>query len=385
MRKVINISIPEPCHEDWNKMTPVEKGRFCNACNKTVFDFTGKSDEQIIETFESRGNLCGRFKVTQLDRQLVLERKSKNSFKTLLASGIFSVLTFGYYHEAKAQNKPKVVQTDSISNVTLKGKQAVSVLKEKIVNGFVVDESGMPLPGANILIKGTNRGTQTDFDGLFTIKAEKGQTLVFSYLGFVTKEIAVKDSIEKNTKVKMVMKEDIQGEVVVVVGGAYSSSFCETSYTPTAEELEQQRKNKLRRKNYFTFYKRKAKEERKTRKRTRDSIRNLKNDNYTVELVNTSASYDVLSINEDEFQKPSISYSKSTKELLIKTNMAINLSEVSLYDTLGRKLIFLQNINSSTVKIPLSNSEMSTPLIVNVLTKDGKQLNRKILVKDRLP
>jgi hypothetical protein len=40
MAKKFQLQIPEPCHEDWNKMTPVHKGRFCDSCEKAVVDFT---------------------------------------------------------------------------------------------------------------------------------------------------------------------------------------------------------------------------------------------------------------------------------------------------------------------------------------------------------
>jgi len=66
------VSIPEPCHEDWNKMTPDDKGRFCGSCAKSVFDFSNKSDDEIQSTLEdNKGTkLCGRFKTTQLNRPL---------------------------------------------------------------------------------------------------------------------------------------------------------------------------------------------------------------------------------------------------------------------------------------------------------------------------
>lgn len=83
MRKVININIPEPCHEDWNKMTPVAKGKHCSLCKKTVFDFTAKTDEYIVETFTKNNNICGRFKSTQLKRDLVFSRKERNNYMSL--------------------------------------------------------------------------------------------------------------------------------------------------------------------------------------------------------------------------------------------------------------------------------------------------------------
>ena len=58
------------------------------------------------------------------------------------------------------------------------------------VTGSVVDESdGAPLPGVTILEKGTTNGTVTDIDGKFSLKAEQGATLVFSFIGYDSQEI----------------------------------------------------------------------------------------------------------------------------------------------------------------------------------------------------
>lgn len=69
MKKQFKISVPKPCHEDWSKMTPKEKGRFCQSCAKTVVDFTKKSKEEIqqylSENYENR--VCGHFRREQLD------------------------------------------------------------------------------------------------------------------------------------------------------------------------------------------------------------------------------------------------------------------------------------------------------------------------------
>ena len=51
------------------------------------------------------------------------------------------------------------------------------------VVGKVTDANGMPLVGVSVLIKGTNTGTQTDFDGKFTLKVKESDMLVFSYIG----------------------------------------------------------------------------------------------------------------------------------------------------------------------------------------------------------
>lgn len=65
----LQISIPKACHEDWNQMTPGERGRFCSMCKKTVLDFSEKTDEEILDFISAHRNenLCGRFRTDQLE------------------------------------------------------------------------------------------------------------------------------------------------------------------------------------------------------------------------------------------------------------------------------------------------------------------------------
>lgn len=92
---------------------------------------------------------------------------------------------------------------------------SLAYAQEKPISGTVTDQDGVPLPGVNILVKNTTTGVQSDFDGNYTIEAEEGQTLVFSYLGQRTVEKPVTDS---NT-IDVQMQEDAsQLEEVIVVG-----------------------------------------------------------------------------------------------------------------------------------------------------------------------
>ncbi|MDN3491934.1 energy transducer TonB [Winogradskyella bathintestinalis] len=70
MKTNYSFSIPKPCHEDWSKMSPNEKGRFCQLCPKTVVDFTQMPKEVIENYLIRQGNkkVCGRFKVSQLEQ-----------------------------------------------------------------------------------------------------------------------------------------------------------------------------------------------------------------------------------------------------------------------------------------------------------------------------
>jgi len=92
-----------------------------------------------------------------------------------------------------------------------------SFAQEKTISGTVSDESGLPLPGVNIIVKGTTRGTQTDFDGNYSINASTGDVLSFSYLGLKSQEITIGAS---NT-INVTMQEDAAtlDEVVVTAIG----------------------------------------------------------------------------------------------------------------------------------------------------------------------
>ncbi|ULC60226.1 TonB-dependent receptor [Flaviramulus sp. BrNp1-15] len=89
--------------------------------------------------------------------------------------------------------------------------------QEKTISGTISDESGLPLPGATVLVKGTSSGTSSDFDGKYSIQARQGATLVYSFVGYVNKEVTVGAS---NT-INVTMREDIStlDEVVVVAYG----------------------------------------------------------------------------------------------------------------------------------------------------------------------
>lgn len=65
------VSIPNPCHENWNEMTPQEQGRHCGKCCKTVIDFSSKTNQQILDILKQKQNerVCGRFNNAQLNPQ----------------------------------------------------------------------------------------------------------------------------------------------------------------------------------------------------------------------------------------------------------------------------------------------------------------------------
>ena len=87
--------------------------------------------------------------------------------------------------------------------------------QNKSITGNVTDLSGIPLPGVNVIVKGTKKGTSTDFDGNYTISVAAGQTLTFSYVGFKRKEVVVGSSSVYNLKMET---DNAQLNEVIVVG-----------------------------------------------------------------------------------------------------------------------------------------------------------------------
>lgn len=103
MAAKLSLSIPTPCHENWNTMTPQQQGRFCGQCNKTVVDFSLMTDGQILEVLKKQtGETCGRFTTDQLQRPLIAPLKPK-WYSTGMWKYIISAALLGKANEASSQ------------------------------------------------------------------------------------------------------------------------------------------------------------------------------------------------------------------------------------------------------------------------------------------
>ena len=102
------------------------------------------------------------------------------------------------------------------------------------ISGVVTSEDG-PLPGATVQIKGTNTGTSTDFDGNFTIAANDGDVLVFSFVGFTTQEITV--SGQDQITVSLAADNELEEVVVTGYGSQNEKEITSAVVQVTAEEF----------------------------------------------------------------------------------------------------------------------------------------------------
>ncbi|MFW0737361.1 SusC/RagA family TonB-linked outer membrane protein [Flavobacterium sp. T12S277] len=108
--------------------------------------------------------------------------------------------------------------------------------QERAVSGTVSDNTGMPLPGVSVLVKGTKTGTQTDFDGKYSIKASSNQVLVFSYIGMKTQEVAATSSA---INVKLLDGAAQQLESVVVTAFGIKRNPKKLGYSVSEVKAEQ--------------------------------------------------------------------------------------------------------------------------------------------------
>lgn len=106
--------------------------------------------------------------------------------------------------------------------------------QQKEITGTVTDETKQGLPGVSILVKGTSNGTNTDFDGKYSIKAKVGQTLVFNYLGYKP----ISKTVGKSSIINVQLVEDYNSLVeVVVLGYGYTRGVNSNSYVSQRKKI----------------------------------------------------------------------------------------------------------------------------------------------------
>jgi CarboxypepD_reg-like domain/Secretion system C-terminal sorting domain len=215
--KQFNLSIPTPCHERWEQMTPTEQGRFCSSCQKIVIDFTSMTDQQLAAFFKkSMGNVCGRFAKDQLERDITVPAKRIPWLRYFFQ---FTLPAFLLSLKATGQKESRVERVSVINKAA--DTSITKVLQEAApscyLSGKVRDSYGNPLPFASVVINGTNQGTVSDSAGIFSLYYRKTLpfTLEISSIGYETIFYEVKDSSEKEIVIPK-MKEIVFGEVVIV-------------------------------------------------------------------------------------------------------------------------------------------------------------------------
>ncbi len=215
----LKISIPKPCSENWNQMTPTQKGAFCQSCSKEVLDFTNTSKTELARKLDTDQNICGRFKPEQLNTPLPSITRS-NFKRNAVMLGFTSLLaaTSPVMAQQGSSEVTEVPTNDILGRIAVR---PITPPKTNIIElkGVITDGEN-PLPGANIFVKGTQIKTQSDFNGNFNVALsnfykDSKVTLTIYYIGFISieKEVTLNSKSVQVTLTEM--EEDIMGDLVI--------------------------------------------------------------------------------------------------------------------------------------------------------------------------
>jgi len=178
---------------------------------KISLDLKDVTIEHVFNEIESLSDFKFLYNHNKIDvNKKVSIKVTKQRISDILNQILFKTNT--YYVVKKKQiilKKNDVTETSTIKQTEIS------------ISGTVVDTNGQPLPGANVLEKGTTNGAQTDFDGNFSLDVtDTNATLVVSYIGFLTQEVVVGDQ----TSLNIILQEDSAklDEVVIVGYGSVS-------------------------------------------------------------------------------------------------------------------------------------------------------------------
>ena len=225
MSRIKTISIPEPCTQQWQQMTPVDGGRHCENCSKTVVDFTAMADVEIISYFAVKSNVCGRFNEPQLTRvNLQLngqDTKTETGWKKwVMTTAMLASTVFYKVAGQTASVAPKVEQVSGSHPTGATNGKAVAVKEpRREIKGRIVDDACMPLPGATVRVVGTNIVLASDTNGRFKFHMPKAATqFTVSYIGFETETIDI-DSLQSGAcDLKMTPQVISMNDVMVIRG-----------------------------------------------------------------------------------------------------------------------------------------------------------------------
>lgn len=218
----VRLSITAPCSEDWNNMSLVSDGRFCNSCNKVVIDFTRYSDDELYRFFSSSkaNGTCGRLLSTQLE-----PNKVQGSGFRIAVGAVFGLVFSSWFLNTTAAVKSKNEAFEQMQPSFKKAKDhvvltdTIGVIKGKVID----DEAKMPLPGVTVKINRLNLVVSTDAEGGFVLSSELlaiYDTIEFNYPGYKVEKINLGQiNLRKEVMVEMKFDPSSLGEVIVVAGG----------------------------------------------------------------------------------------------------------------------------------------------------------------------
>lgn len=134
----MKIQVHNPCHENWDKMTPTEKGRHCALCQKEVVDFRAMTDAEVKQYFQkTAGKVCGSFRPDQINRTLVNTKPTTSLLwaRVWLSVGLFFTWA-GKAESQEARIEPVEISPTQYKNLPTQYAQT----NDFVVSGNVIDK-----------------------------------------------------------------------------------------------------------------------------------------------------------------------------------------------------------------------------------------------------
>jgi hypothetical protein len=198
MPKIKKISILKPCEMLWQDMSPNMQGRYCNNCTKTVIDFTGMTNNEIINHLSIHHNLCGRFYQYQLNMlNNILENKAQPGFPWRALAAVASLIGLLTPAKAATVSLVKTEQMPSVFNkdtIKPKGDSSYITLKGRVV----AKDTKLPVINALLMTDSSDISTNTDANGEFIFKVPANTLFLWVYcLGYQTDVIRIDQTNNK--------------------------------------------------------------------------------------------------------------------------------------------------------------------------------------------
>ncbi|WP_047246636.1 SusC/RagA family TonB-linked outer membrane protein [Maribacter thermophilus] len=208
-------------------------GNIILAQNEVQINVRNITIEEFFEEIQNKSDFVFFYNDDVLKTKKKISLKLKKAKVSTILDRALSNTSLTY----KIIGKQIIVKERKDESDNTPKEEEVKVVQQTIT-GVVSDESGMPLPGVNVVVQGTTTGTQSDFDGNYAINAGDDDVLVFSYLGMVTQKV----NVNGKTSINVTLKEDVAAldEVVVVAYGTQTKESVTGSVgVVKSEELEQ--------------------------------------------------------------------------------------------------------------------------------------------------
>ena len=212
----ITLQIAQPCSESWATMTPAGPGRHCAACQKTVVDFTQKTDAEILAILASAlgGETCGHFGADQLNRPLVpaVRPAARHRWPAWVAMVLAAWGLRAGTAEARALPAPRTLHSPT--------KAGPARPASKSLRGVVRDASThQPIADAAVFLKGENHMTMTDAEGRFSLqlpekRGRSHHTLAIHRTGYQSKLVRIPIA-QATPLVRVTLHNDVTEAIVV--------------------------------------------------------------------------------------------------------------------------------------------------------------------------